>query len=220
MVASCGFKTHWESNCNCCLRHSASLSLSQTHSTVSPYESYFCTPSVSLFLHGFHGNHHLLDDCAYIFISHHIFPLCSIKSLVLLAGVCVSWSRCSRVIWGHWWSRSSGSVLWDPNPTGASEHVTESRLTLWALMSSSLLWQKRQAKITRGVTWRSCSMRPVIFISKKTSWGLLWTSVCKTEQKCFFCADGHLLRRSCWMANVPQLHVSALQAHHKLHARL
>lgn len=119
----------------------------------------------------------------YIFISHHIFPLISIKSLVLLAGVSVSWSHCSRVIWGQWWNRSS-SVLWDPNP--AEEHVTESQLILWVLMSSSPLWKKWQAKTTREVTWRSYSMRPVIFnlwlfAQEKTSLGLLWTLVFKTQ---------------------------------------
>lgn len=165
--------------------------------------------------------------------------------------MCVSWSRCSRVIWGHWWNRSSGSVLWHPNPTEELEHVNESQLTLWVLMSSSPLWKKRQAKITREVTWRSYSMRPVVFslwlftltcqeLLKRQAevccghqlsmpvfswaelhvpvWALLYDRL--SEQKCFFYTDGHFLWRSCWMANVPQLHVSALQACHKLDARL
>lgn len=246
---------NWESSCNCCLLLRASLSLSHT-STVSPYKTYFCSSVLPLSI--FFSMHflviiiliinvesQLMYDSVYIFISHHIFPLCSIKSLVLQAGVSVSWSHCSRIIWGQWWNRSSSSVLWDPNP------AEESQLTPWVLMSSSPLWKKRQAKTTREVTWRSYSMRPVIFslwlftCQEKTSFGLLWTSVFKTQlampvfswgelhvpvwallhdrlsqQNVFYCTDGHLLRWSCRMANVPHLHVSALQAYHRRDAGL
>ncbi len=154
-----------------------------------------------------------------MFISHHIFLLRSIKSAVSLAGASVCWSRCSRVIWGHWCSRSSDSVQSDPNTTEESE----SQLTPWVLRISSPLWKKRQAKTTREVTWRSYLMRPVLFhlwlstaltrqepLKRQTSmlvaslielYGLVW--VLLYDRCVFFCTDGHLLWWLCRMANVP-----------------
>lgn len=154
----------------------------------------------------------------------------SIESAVLLAGVCVCWSRCSRVIWGPWWRRSSGSVQWDPNPAEESEHMTESQLTPWVLRISSPLWKKRQAKTTRGVTWRSYSMRPVLFhlclftslthqepLKRQTSMLVTCTRLVLFYDRCvFLCADGRILWRLCRMANVPQLHTAALQACQRL----
>lgn len=136
------------------------LSLTQTSTTlsVSPYQTYICSAVLSLsFLHAFHGNHHLdtmlnhRTHTVYACVYFHPILSLSIKSPVLLAGVSICWSHWSRVIWGHWWSRSSRSAQWDPIPTEESEHVAESQLARWVLM----IFFSSLKEVTGQEYWRS-----------------------------------------------------------------